>query len=167
MKNLEAKLLKSGVEGFRSGLSAAAHFVQDYNELSLHPFRLEDCIRAHFATGRVKTPRRNKPTEVTYGAARRALRGLKVTDEAEVQLARVIATAQWQEYERKSGKVDALTAWMCLQSLETAKLILAAGYRDCAAASAPIAKCMEKDSRKKLLAAFKGKKSKGNTRRAR
>ncbi len=160
MKSVENTITRARIAAFRSGIKAAASFANDYNELSMHPYRLGDCVLAEFGV-RNKHPRGNKPTKETFARARRLLRELEVTDEAIVQLARVIMPDAWARYADKNGKVDEIEAWQCTVSLNIANDVLAAGYRDCARSREPIAESMRKPARRKALGSDQPKRNAG------
>ena len=165
MKSIEDVISREKIVSFRKGIKAAADLANDYNELSLHPYRLGDCILAQFDV-RSKHPRSNKPNARTFACARELLREIKITDEALVQLARVIMPEVWALYVEKNGKVDEFEAWQCVTSLNIAKDVLAAGYRDCARSRDPIDKSMQKALRDKALASSPAKARSGAKKKA-
>lgn len=47
--------------GFKAGIEAAAGYVSQFNGVTRHEYRLDDCILGKFNLTRRLRPRRNKP----------------------------------------------------------------------------------------------------------
>ncbi len=146
-KAIELKIAEQ--KGFRKGVCAAACIADDYNALSLHGFRLGDCIEGRLNVTSRKKPRKNVRTANTISACKNILVGIKPTDELLMQTARVLDPEAWAEYVRSNGKVANMVGWRCLETLEYAKRLLKAGYRDCAARREALPRFLEKPTRKR------------------
>jgi hypothetical protein len=145
MKRSKAiELKKAEQKGFRKGVLAAAHIANGYNALNLHKFRLGDCIERQLKVTSRKEPRKNVRTMGTIRACQKALSNVKLTDELLMQTARILDPTSWAEYARNKGRVTNATGWRCLETLEMAKNLLKAGYRDCGPRRSPLPKALRK-----------------------
>jgi hypothetical protein len=45
--------------GFRAGVEAAADYLEQFNRVLDHPYRIDDCVLGKFNVSALRTPRRN------------------------------------------------------------------------------------------------------------
>ncbi len=120
---------KEKLKSYRAGINVAADFADGYNCLSLHDFRLGDCIRADSGLG-VKKPRRNNKSALLPGCKLEVLR-TKVGKKELLQLAQAIEPERWSMYVKKGGRVSDEVEKQLNYSIMAARRVLIAGYRDC------------------------------------
>lgn len=126
-----AALEHAGLNGFRKGIKLAADIADQYNSLSLHGFKLGDCIQGKLNFSR-KHPRRNLASPALLVGCKHKLLEVKQTDEQVLQMAMAIAPKFWAEYIENKGRITDMVFWECVESIETAQRLITAGFRDCA-----------------------------------
>lgn len=123
-------IAKATLEGFRNGIRVAAHFADDYNSLSLHPYRLGDCILVEHGL-RGGTPRRNAMNPDVFTSCKREVFNAAVKWPHVMQLAQLLDPEAWEKYARNKISVGAEVANRVKASITLSKKLLKAGYRDC------------------------------------
>lgn len=121
---------KARLEGLRRGIELAADFADDYNSLSLHDYRLGDCIRAKYSLRR-GTPRRNTEIQKLLASCKGKVLRSPVGKSQILQLAQVLETEGWAKYSKNRRSVAAEVAESVEESIRLARRLLNAGYRDC------------------------------------
>ena len=147
MKNQNTALDRASLKGFRKGIKVAATLADEYNSLSLHGFKLGDCIQGKLNFSR-RHPRRNPTSPALLAGCKRKLLEVKITDQLVMQMAMTIAPEFWAEYVENKGRVANMVGWECLESIEIAKRLIAAGFRDCAPSRPGLPKMLEPAARR-------------------
>ena len=123
-------IAKATLEGFRNGIRVAAHFADDYNSLSLHPYRLGDCILVEHQLRR-GTPRRNAKNPDAFRWCKREVFNAPVEWQHVMQLAQLLDPEAWDKYAKDKVSVEAEVRKRVEASITLSKNLLRAGYRDC------------------------------------
>lgn len=121
---------KARLEGIRRGIELAADFADDYNSLSLHDYRLGDCIRAEYSLRR-GTPRRNTQSLKLLASCKGKILRSPVGKSQLLQLAQLLEPEGWTKYSKNRRSVATEVAESVEESIRLARRLLNAGYRDC------------------------------------
>jgi len=117
---------KARLQALKAGISHAADFADNYNSLSMHPYRLGDCIRVQYGL-RGGTPRRNPKNGQFLAACKNYVYGAAVEKQDVLQLAQLLEPEGWAKYARNKITVAPEVTERVKASIRLAQQLLRAG----------------------------------------